>query len=185
MVAVLSNYRCGTIMDLPSVPRPDADLRTFTARCLRWYDNPTLGVYFTVDGFVYDMSSTYNTNQNTKRTYHCWLFHNSSPLDIPILTQNPLSQITLNRIPAVWIRSNNLLERMLLNRSTKHTQRTRSSRVRTIVYASAGWWTRSRPSKSKRTKLFWTLGFTTSVVSLLVPLFASFLVPPSCFFIGY
>ncbi|KAK8105058.1 cytochrome b5 [Apiospora kogelbergensis] len=57
MVAVLSNYRCGTIMDLPSVPRPDADLRTFTARCLRWYDNPTLGVYFAVDGFVYDMSN--------------------------------------------------------------------------------------------------------------------------------
>ncbi|KAK8119837.1 cytochrome b5-like Heme/Steroid binding domain-containing protein [Apiospora kogelbergensis] len=57
MVAVLSNYRCGTIMDLPSVPRPDADLRTFTARCLRWYDNPTLGVYFAVEGFVYDMSN--------------------------------------------------------------------------------------------------------------------------------
>ncbi|KAK7996531.1 hypothetical protein PG989_004571 [Apiospora arundinis] len=57
MVLVIDKYRCGTIVDLPSKPRAEADLTPFTERMLRWHDNPNMGVYFAVDGFVYDMSN--------------------------------------------------------------------------------------------------------------------------------
>ncbi|KAK8081029.1 hypothetical protein PG997_008847 [Apiospora hydei] len=59
MISVISKHRCGYVMDPPTVPRPDADLTPFTERTLRVYDNPRSGLYYAVEGFVYDMTSTY------------------------------------------------------------------------------------------------------------------------------
>ncbi|KAK8043080.1 hypothetical protein PG994_013563 [Apiospora phragmitis] len=58
MVSVISKYRCGYIMDPPSAPRAEADLTPFTARTLRFQDNPNLGVYFALGRYVYDMTMT-------------------------------------------------------------------------------------------------------------------------------
>lgn len=69
MVLVIDKYRCGTILDLPSKPRAEADLTPFTERMLRWHDNPNMGVYFAVDGFVYDMSSMYTFKHRPKNMW--------------------------------------------------------------------------------------------------------------------
>jgi len=72
MIKVITKYRCGTIMDVPSVPRPEDNLTPFTARKLRWYDNPALSVYFAIDGFVYDMSGTYTKKMTSPDVPACY-----------------------------------------------------------------------------------------------------------------
>lgn len=49
----LKPYMCGHL-DLPLPPR--AELRPFTPRLLRWYDNPGAGCYAAVNKKVYDLT---------------------------------------------------------------------------------------------------------------------------------
>ncbi|KAI1473874.1 hypothetical protein K445DRAFT_380391 [Daldinia sp. EC12] len=50
----LNPYTCAYLY----VPQPARNMRYFTQDMLRWYDNPSCGIYIALGGGVYDISGT-------------------------------------------------------------------------------------------------------------------------------
>ncbi|KAK7926666.1 cytochrome b5-like heme/steroid binding domain-containing protein [Apiospora marii] len=103
MVSVIAKHRCGQIMDPPTAPRPEADLVPFSSGTLRWHDNPNLGVYFAIDGYVYNMTGYLDVHPGGLATLQEYAgrdasaaFAASHPADL--LTRSPSDSLRIGRM---------------------------------------------------------------------------------------
>ncbi|KAK8052375.1 cytochrome b5 [Apiospora rasikravindrae] len=118
MISVIAKHRCGYIMDPPSAPRPDADLTPFTERTLRVYDNPRSGLYYAVDGFVYDMTSYLEMHPGGLASLKEWAGQDASAIfakwhDKDMLSKSPYDSLRIGRmvseIPADQVQAHHLV----------------------------------------------------------------------------